>query len=464
MQKKILDVIEVQNGVILPAKYMSPVFPCGLGGVVDEEGEFIEESSVDLPGRFGGLYDYTVFDESSLEEDVIYIGHLRTHWGHFLVDCTLRMWYLSGKDIHCKVAYCGSLYEENALPENIIMFFSFLGIKRDQLLDIRVPTRVSRIFIPQMPMNSNNMYTYKFRDMFREISGKIHTDLYETCEKLYYTRTGLGNKKEIGEKLIEKIFRKNGYRVVSPERESLGQQIAFMKSCKTFVSIEGTVAHNIVFAGEHTKQIILKKHTYMNARQPYLNECMNVNAKYINIGYRPFGKHFPPDFYDGIFLLRATKELKIYCQENNMWFPTYREILFTDIKSVIKYLYQCGIYIKKYLKTKHQTGREDRMILKRINKYKNIVIYGMNERAFRWERKIRKKGYLFSVFMTDTNWKPIQKYEKVYNWEKYISLENCCFLISLGSAESSFEVKNTLIQRGVNEENIYCYSTIYNNE
>lgn len=459
MKRDSSDFIEVRNGVILPAKYMSPVFPCGLGGVLNEKEEFIEESGADFPERFGGKYDYNTFEENNLEEEVIYIGHLRTHWGHFLIDCTLRMWYLSEQNVQYKVAYCGTLHEENTLPEKIYTFFDLLGIKREQLLDIRVPTRISRILIPKMSLNTDNLYTYRFRDMFRKVSKNVNATLYETSEKLYYTRTRLGNEKEIGEKFIEEIFRKNGYLIVSPEQESLECQIALMKSCKVFASIEGTVAHNIIFAEEQTSQIILRKHTYMNVRQPGLNNCMNVKAVYINIGFRPFGKHFPPDFYGGIFWLRATRELRNYCKENNMWFPKRREIVLADMNSMVRYLGQCGKYIKKHLKTRYQTDREDREVLRKTFQYKNIVIYGMNKRALRWERKLQRKRCISQVFMADTNWRAIQKYEEVCNWENLITLDNCCFLISLRNKEASANVKKMLVRRGINENDICCYAS-----
>lgn len=458
MQKEMPDIIEVQNGVILPAKYMSLVFPCGLGGVINEKGEFIEESGTEFPEIFGGAYAYNILEENSLEEEVIYIGHLRTHWGHFLIDCTMRMWYLAEKNVPCRIAYCGTMFDENTLPENILAFFNLFGIKHNQLLDIKVPTRVSRILIPRVSLGPENLYTYKFKDMFRSVSGKIDVDLYETSEKLYYTRTGLVNENEIGEKLIEEIFRKNGYRIISPERESLERQIALMKSCRIFASIEGTVAHNIVFAGEQTKQIILRKHTYINVRQPRLNKCMDVKADYINVGCRPFGKCFPPDYYGGIFWLRATKELRSYCRENNMWFPTRREILLADIKNVVKYLHRCGKHLRECLETRYQTDREDRAILGRVYLYKNIVIYGMNARALRWERKIRKKRRTSRIFMTDSNWRRIQKYREMYDWESLITLGSCCFLISISNAEASAEVKGILVRRGINEKDIYCYA------
>ena len=59
-KKSFLDVNKpsvriIKNGVILPAKPEEGM-PWGLGGVVDSNGEFIEESRTDI--TFGGYYEY----------------------------------------------------------------------------------------------------------------------------------------------------------------------------------------------------------------------------------------------------------------------------------------------------------------------------------------------------------------------------------------------------------------------
>lgn len=80
----------VPNGIMLPPKpHKSKIW--GLGGIVDAQGSFVEESSFRF--YFGGKYEYCDDDIVYHDEDVIYLGHLIPHWGVFLVDLTRRLWF-----------------------------------------------------------------------------------------------------------------------------------------------------------------------------------------------------------------------------------------------------------------------------------------------------------------------------------------------------------------------------------
>ena len=52
---------KISNGILLPQK--NGVFPWGIGGCLDENGRFVEESSV--YNAFGGKYEY---NENSVEQ------------------------------------------------------------------------------------------------------------------------------------------------------------------------------------------------------------------------------------------------------------------------------------------------------------------------------------------------------------------------------------------------------------
>lgn len=451
------DVIEIDEGVILPQKYITPVFSWGLGGILDRNGEYVDESGMIFPERFGGKYDYDVNECQELAETVIYIGPLRTHWGHFLIDCSRRFWYMLDEQENYTIVYCAFGYEEDTLPVNIINFFRLLGIRQERLLNIRKPTKVKKILVPCMLKDIDNSYNDKFKSVFRKVIGEVDENLFETAEKLYYTRTGLKRKKEIGEELIEKIFRMNGYMVVSPEKESIEKQIALMKSCKIFASIEGTLAHNIVFAQEGTKQIILRKRLSINCRQPLINKCMGINATYINVGYRPFGTKFPRDYFDGIFWIRVSKELINYCKDNNMWIPDRKEILLMDIKCLFDYLIQCKTYILDSIRESYRLFKMDSIMIRKIFKYRNIVVYGANDRGFRWKKIIETFIKNKKVFLVDTNYEAFLKYEKIYSLKEVINLDMSCFLISIYNTEIIKNIKNLMKENGIKEKDIFLF-------
>lgn len=466
---------EVKEGTILPARYFSAVFDWGIGGVLDEDGEFVEESGMEVMHRFGGKYEYDEQECEYLDETVIYLGPMMTHWGHFLAECSVRFWYLLENQEDYRAAFCGFWYGEGELSPKLKDILELLGIGKERLLDIRKPTRCKRILIPfpalsyepysVMPgkiedffanwgkHNCSWSYTAAFRKTFRSIVQKAEKEPYKTAEKIYYTRTGMHFRKEIGEELIEKIFFKNGYMIVSPEKESVETQIALLHSCKRFVSMEGTLAHNIVFAKEGLEQIILWKKRGENALQPYLNECMGIRAESIYIGFRPFGRKFPRGGSNGIYWVRPGRALKGWCLKNDMWFPGPLEIFAHDARNLLSYTRLCWEEMWGNMKT----YKEDSRVLKKVKNYKNIVLYGVNPRCLRLKHRIEKRYPHKQLYLADTNARAMQKYIEVYGMDEAAAMKECACLIGITNRDAAEEVKQKLLEKGMEEKAVYLF-------
>lgn len=475
VERAVKEVNEVNEGTILPARYFSEIYDWGLGGVLDKDGEFVPESGMEVMHRFGGAYQYDEKECDYSDETVIYVGPIRTHWGHFLAECSVRFWYFLENQEAYRVAFCGLWFAEGGLSPKLMDILGFLGVEKKRLLDIRKPTKFKRILIPLpalefepyrfMPGKIENFfanwgkhsgnwsYTADFKKVYQTIARKVDVDFNKTAEMIYYTRTGMDKKNEIGEKLLEKIFRKNGFVIISPEKESVETQIALMKSCKFFVSIEGTLAHNILFARENLKQTILLKKAGENALQAHLNQCMNINAESVYVGCRPFGRRFPRGGWDGIYWLRPSKAFRVWCRNHNMWFPGPLEVLIEDLKNLFAYTCLCGQEISENLKI----AKEDRRMLKRVKKYERIVLYGVNTRCLRWKSKIERKYPQKQLYLADTNDKAIQKYIQVYGMDDVVKMRECICLIGITNQDVAEEVKRQLIKRGVEEKRI-CLS------
>ena len=88
-----LKVQRFSQGIILPQKMEINAPMWGLGGVCDKDNNFVQSSFYDGGwAKHGGGYDWE--DEEYIDEDVVYVGMFYSHWGHFLIDLTGRMWYL----------------------------------------------------------------------------------------------------------------------------------------------------------------------------------------------------------------------------------------------------------------------------------------------------------------------------------------------------------------------------------
>ena len=94
--KKELGIKKVENGIILPYRpsYGNKNLPnFGEGGVLDSNLNFVQESFYD--GNFmkhGGAYKFSQKDLESNSKDVIYIGSIGKHYGHFLIDQVSRLY------------------------------------------------------------------------------------------------------------------------------------------------------------------------------------------------------------------------------------------------------------------------------------------------------------------------------------------------------------------------------------
>ena len=96
---------------ILPTKKDPDLF-WGRGGAITNEGKFIEASRVG--DAFGGYYDFEKEKVPFYRETVIYIPVIPNHWGHFLLDCLCRFWFIND-DKYKAVSYTHLTLPTNSL-------------------------------------------------------------------------------------------------------------------------------------------------------------------------------------------------------------------------------------------------------------------------------------------------------------------------------------------------------------
>lgn len=90
VEKQELQVWQGNNATILPLrKTAEDGILFGRGGVVDQNGEYVELSGI--PDRVGKPYPFE--NPEYRDESVVYCGYLINHWGHFLMEAVTRLWY-----------------------------------------------------------------------------------------------------------------------------------------------------------------------------------------------------------------------------------------------------------------------------------------------------------------------------------------------------------------------------------
>ena len=280
------EITELKDAVILPARESS-VHAWGSGGAVDSDGQLAEASR--LGTIFGEAYPYSRTELMTLNESVYYIPVIPKHWGHFLIDILCRFWFvLDGKDLGYRIAYCSNDFEEG-LTGNYLEALELLGINKSRLIMVTRPTQFSEVLIPGKSFGDGAPYCEKYLSVVNRIKEQVfRTDaslLPDREDRIYFTRTKFRRSKytEVGEERIEKLFRENGFTVLSPERLTVREQVFYFSTCKEIASLSGTIGHQIVFSEPGNQYYNLNRCCLLNYAQLAVNQMSSAEITYIDV-------------------------------------------------------------------------------------------------------------------------------------------------------------------------------------
>lgn len=341
IRKTPLEMEEYADAVILPWRKETK---WGLGGIVDNKGNFVEASKKvpkeEVASFFGGSYEYDFVEKS--EEAVVYMGPFKQHWGHFIVDCLTRAWWLTTElkenMANAKIAFLNIGDEQ--LEDLYLQVLELLGIQGNKIVKVTKPTQFSKVYLPEEAYVVGEYWTDEFKRMFQHIAEEACSRWKgETFRKIYFSRGKwkLGRQKgEYGEKEIERVFEKNGYTIICPEQLSVIEQIALIGSAEEIVSPMGTVAHAVALFQRHLKKFIICNKFYLHVpHQLYLNEMLDAEVIYIDTYYSKT---------PGIYWMGINRNLKRFIQDYNYEIPFSKGSLFIIyIANAIRY------YMKKFM-------------------------------------------------------------------------------------------------------------------
>lgn len=108
------------------------------GGIVDESGMYLENTSIHTKAGLG--YDYSDVNVRESTETVIYMGMMVNIWGHCLTDNIRRMWFLLTDEYKDKFSNYKVIYipmDNFEFGMNFQMLLSILGVDFRQFVLFR---------------------------------------------------------------------------------------------------------------------------------------------------------------------------------------------------------------------------------------------------------------------------------------------------------------------------------------
>lgn len=328
-----LKALSIPNGIVHPLQLSNTgeTENQQYGGVTDEKLCFVKESALTrrnpshykpFPEWYIGANPDTKNDAIHyVDETVVFLGPFSKHYGHFLLEGLARLWfYLDEKYINLKAVY---LAEEGT--DRFLDVFGFFGIPKSNLIKITKPTRFKTVIVPEQSIRLHDFYHIKYKETIDKIKEKIRPRKYK---KVYFSK--VGQCKEIGEKSIEAVFRRNGYKIVNPARITMKEVISILAGCHEFAGLSGTNSHNAIFLNDHARCVYLNRSPDVHYIQTMIDYMRNIEASYVDV----YISYFPVNWSVGPFLLGSTpylldflnahhmryskKDLYKYCLENNV--------------------------------------------------------------------------------------------------------------------------------------------------
>lgn len=288
------------------------------GGVCDNDFNLIAGFTKRDPfEKYGGGSGFALVESSytverkeiiQLDEDVIFGGALIGHFGHFIMECWSRLWYIiQHPELQLKIMFITTTH--GGYHEWFDDFFRLMGIDLNRIVYVKKPTQCRSVTVPeQSQYNAWHFvkYTKEFFIPYQVIKSHVTPG---KIKKIYLTRKNIivGKYRRIcfNEEYFENFFSAHGFEVIAPEKLSIEEQISLVMGADEIAATLGTLTHWVMFCKPTTKFIMLTRDLSAQSIQIFINEAFEVNDYYIVKAWKKF--LYVESHVDGLFFLGANK-------------------------------------------------------------------------------------------------------------------------------------------------------------
>ena len=313
-----LKIEEVRNGIVHPIQLTNPKSSKQksviYGGVTDDKlniinlslNKFISPNFINKKKTtqiwYRGPSPYCkVSNINYLNEDVIFLGALHKHYGHFILEGLSRLWFCLGiKKKNYKYVYISEDGKDRFLD-----FFKIFGIENKSLKKITRPTKFKSVIIPEPSIRLHDYCHLEYKKTIDKIKESVKKS---NVDKVYFSKENIKNNRAFNEKSIRKVFSENGFKVFYPEKLSVYNMISIIKGCKILAGTSATNIHNAVFMEDKKSFICLNRSAHFHPIQTMIEKMKSLKATYIDVFYFSSDKNFG----DQPCLLTPTKHLINY--------------------------------------------------------------------------------------------------------------------------------------------------------
>ncbi len=272
-----VHISEYHNGIIVNEKLHG-------FGVFDENFRFVKSASQVRKNNGQFVPKFNHENIPYVDEDAVFVGNVYPQFGHFLLEHMNRAYVALDKKYKDMKYVLVNNKSVNPVPEYMFVFLELLGIPRKNILILEETTRFRNVYVPDQGFNLPVYSSAEFGKTFQKIADNVKDEKI-IYDKIYVSRSKLKSRKTYGEEKIQKIFERNGYKIIYPETLPLEKQIALIKDCKYLAGCAGTALHMSLFMKKGGTVIQMKRNKVYDDNAPtqyLLNKTNGLNSVFIN--------------------------------------------------------------------------------------------------------------------------------------------------------------------------------------
>jgi Glycosyltransferase 61 len=193
----------------------------------------------------------------TIDEEVVYLGWLFNHYGHFLMQSLSRVWFLAELEPSIKVVFHHSSAAWPRLADWTQRMLMAFGVPPERILILTAPTRLRRLIVPEPLFEPRSVADDQMvrvheamAQPYRDVAARVVNGVKSSAQPVYLSRRRLpsSQRRMIGEDQLEELLQQNGVRIAYPERMPFEEQVRLINSHADIISNAGSAAQNVLFA------------------------------------------------------------------------------------------------------------------------------------------------------------------------------------------------------------------------
>lgn len=216
-----------------------------------------------------------------VEDEVLYIGVARDHYGHFLLDSMSRMWAALDTDLPCVFLGTGKMAGEYF--HEIMKSMSFSAVSPER------PTLYRKVWVPT-PSLTVDQISFNADAAHLTVTERLHTAQSGRWDRpVFLSRRGFVSRARpivtnpVQEAKLESSLEAAGYRIVKPQELAFADQVALFNECPKIVGLVGSAFHTTLFSRKSWagKLALLTFSHNKNSRYRLVDSIKGYSAHYI---------------------------------------------------------------------------------------------------------------------------------------------------------------------------------------